>query len=148
MRRLIEMGRFLIEKRTLMLRILTVSALLLTTRELSVSQAEYKRVCRRYERNTGWWENVKQRSDVRFKRALRVSRPTFNLLLSKLERLLAKDVTAEAPIPPDERLAIALFKFSRGDYNYTLSELTGHGRSTVESSILEVIINNYIILCL
>ena len=44
----------------------------------------------------------------------------------------------ERPLSPDLRLAICLYKLSRGDYHFTISELTGVGKATVCVIVMEV----------
>ena len=46
--------------------------------------------------------------------------------------------TAEQPIAPKERLAICLYRLSRGDYYYTIAEMTGHGLLTIQNITNEV----------
>ena len=41
-------------------------------------------------------------------------------------------------ISPEERLAIALYKIGRGDYNYTMGEMIGYAESTIGLIIKEV----------
>ena len=88
--------------------------------------------CRRFCRSTGWWELVwTQYDDKRFKETFRISRDTFKYILSEILVTIEKQNTAEEPISPEMRLAICLYKLSRKDYNYTISEMTGVGESTV-----------------
>lgn len=44
----------------------------------------------------------------------------------------------EEPISPEFRLAIALYRLLRGDYYYTIAEMTGLGMSTVCTIVNEV----------
>ena len=48
-------------------------------------------------------------------------------------KLILKNSRLQRPISPKMSLAICLYKLSRGDYNYTISEMTGVGKSTVIS---------------
>ena len=96
------------------------------------------RAVRRLQRNTGWYDNLMNYSDARFKQCLRVSKGTFEFVLSKIEADLQRKSLVEEPISPSERLAIGLYKLARGDYNYTLSEMTGHGESTIRTVVMEV----------
>jgi hypothetical protein len=90
-------------------------------------------------RNTGWWDNVlKNYSDSRFKKTLRISRATFRYILERIEPVLARETLIEDPISPDERLAICLYRLGRGDYYYTIAEMAGRGVSTVTSIVDEV----------
>ena len=51
-----------------------------------------------------------------FKQTVRVTRETFNFLLSKIEHDITKKETAETPISASKRLAVRLYKLARGDY--------------------------------
>ena len=44
----------------------------------------------------------------------------------------------EEPISPERRLAVCLYCLGRGDYLYTISELTALGNSTVCMIVIEV----------
>ena len=68
-----------------------------------------------------------------FKQTVRVSRETFNFLLSKIEHDITKKETAETLISASKRLAVCLYKLARGDYYYTISKMTGIGESTVKN---------------
>ena len=120
--------------------------LALTKMIFSESKKTRVRACRRFCRNVGWWETVQREyDDKRFKETFRLSRDTFNFILSKIRHDIEKCVVAEEPICPEMRLAICLYKLSRGDYYYTISEMTGIGESTVIAIVNEVcqsIINN------
>ena len=104
------------------------------------------RICRRFCRNNGWWETVESDyDDKRFKETFRLSRETFNFILSKIESDIEKHETAEVPISASMRLAVCLYKLSRGDYYYTISEMTGIGEATViviVNEVCEAIIKN------
>lgn len=104
------------------------------------------RSCRRLERNLGWinlvWANY---SDKRFKKTFRISRETFRFVLGHIKHTLVRKTIAEELISPACRLAIGLYRFSRGDYFYTIAEMTGLGVSTVCTIVNEVavaIVNN------
>ena len=78
------------------------------------------------------WETVNSEySDERFKQTFRVSRETFNFLLSKIEHDITKKETAETPLSASKRLAVCLYKLARGDYYYAITEMTGIGEPTV-----------------
>ena len=100
-----------------------------------------KRVCswRCHLRNTGWWETVNSEySDKRFKQTFRVSRKTFNFLLTKVEQEITKKETAETPVSASKRLPLCLYKLARGDYCYTISEKASIGESTVIKIAVDV----------
>ena len=48
-------------------------------------------------------------------------------------KLILKNSRLRRPISPKMSLAICLHKLPRGDYNYTISEITGVGKLTVIS---------------
>ena len=55
------------------------------------------------------------------------------------------ETTAEKPTAPKERLAICLYGLSRGDYYYTIAEMTDHGFSTIQNitnEVCSVIVSN------
>ena len=80
------------------------------------------RLCRRFQRNLGWWNTVWDTySEKRFKQTLRVSRGTFQFLLNRIRRDLERDVVCEDPIPRDMRLAICLYRLGRGDYYFIIA---------------------------
>ena len=58
-----------------------------------------------------------------------------SLLLSVSRK---RDTVTEEPISPEFRLATALYRLSRGDYYYTIAEMTGLGVSTVCTIVNEV----------
>lgn len=84
-------------------------------------------------------------SDARFKKTFHVSKATFRFILGRIEHDLQRDTVAEDPIPPAFRLAVCLYRLARGDYFYTIAEMTGLGLSTVcgiVSDVTKAIINN------
>ena len=97
------------------------------------------RSCRRLNRNTGWWQTVLNTySAARFKKTFRVSRDTFNFILNRIEPFLIRQTVTEEPLPPALRLAICLYRLGRGDYLYTIAEMSGLGVSTISSICQEV----------
>ena len=97
------------------------------------------RSCRRLNRNTAWWQKIwGTYSDARFKKTFRVSRPTFNFILSRIRHRLLKQVITEEPISPEERLGICLYRLARGDYHFTIAEMVGRGVATVYNIVHEV----------
>ena len=80
----------------------------------------------------GWFNLVwSTYSDERFKKTFRISRATFQFILQRIRHVLDRDNVTEELISPEFRLAIALYHLSRGDYYYTIAEMTGLGVSTV-----------------
>ena len=67
-----------------------------------------------------------------------MSRTTFYFVLSKIEHRIRKEFFVEAPINPDQRLAICLYCLARGDYFYTIREMVGLAESTVCQRVVEV----------
>ena len=97
------------------------------------------RSCRRHYRNVGWLNTVNTLyNEERFKQAFRISRNTFHYILQKAGPAILKKDTVVGLISPDERLAITLYKLGRGDYNYTIGEMTSYAESTVSCLIKEV----------
>ena len=60
------------------------------------------------------------------------------MILNRLAPFLKKQDVTEQAVTPEERLGIALYKLSRGDYYNTISEMTGWGLTTVRNITLEV----------
>ena len=97
------------------------------------------RSCRRHYRNVGWWNTVNNLyNEERFKQVFRISRNTFHYILQKVGTAILKENTGVCSSSPDECLAITLYKFGRGDYNYTIGEMTGYAESTLSCLIKEV----------
>ena len=95
---------------------------------------------RRFQRNNAkQWTTVSNTySDERFKQIFRVSRTTSYFVLSKFEHKIRKGFVVEAPINPDQRLAICLCRLARGDYLYAIGEMVGLAESTVCQIVAEV----------
>ena len=118
---------------------LLLALLLTSSTRASMAAQPRRRSCRRLPRNTGWWENVwRSYSNVRFKKTFRISRATFDFILSKIRHRLERETTAEEPISPECRLGICLYRLGRGDYLYTIAEMAGIGISTVSLIVSEV----------
>ena len=105
------------------------------------------RSCHRFLRNRGWWETVKDTyDDSRFYETFRMTRATFYYILSKISDQIRKKFVTEEPIPRDFRLAITIFRLSRGGYLFTIREMCGLQKSTVCMIVNEscsVIINTF-----
>ena len=125
------------EKRNLTVRqcLLHIEAILLLVQEHEEVKRREKRKarsCRRFLRNTGWWDLVRDTySPEKFYETLRMSLATFNHILVRIHDKLLKKTVTEEPIPPDFRLAMTIYKLARGDYNYTIGEMCGLAKSTV-----------------
>ena len=122
------------EKRNLIVRqcLLHIEAILLEHEEVKRRERRKAQSCRRFLRNTGWWDLVRDTySPGRFYETLRMSRATFNHILVRIHDKLLKKTVTEEPIPPDFRLAITIYKLARGDYIYTTGEMCGLAKSTV-----------------
>ena len=102
------------------------------------------RTCRRKLRKTGWWESVwNSYSERRFKKTFRISKATFSYILDRIKADIQPKHPgqwgfAEKPISPACRLGITLYRLARGDYYYTISEMTGFGVATVCNITIEV----------
>ena len=64
-------------------------------------------------------------------------RETFNFILDHVHDKLLKKTLVEEPIAPECRLAITIYKLARGDYIYTIGEMTGFAKSTVCTIVTE-----------
>ena len=101
---------------------------ILTTLLISAEKAVAVRSCRRLQRNNGWFDLVwNTYSETRFKKTFRVCKASFNFILSRIEHDLQRDTVPGDPIPPAFRLAVCLYRLARGDYFYTIAEMTGLG---------------------
>ena len=58
--------------------------------------------------------------------------------MKKVGPAILKEDTGVGSISPDERLAMIPYKLGKGDYNYTIGEMTGYAESTVSCLIKEV----------
>ena len=67
-----------------------------------------------------------------------MSRETFTLILNRIGKDLEKITKTEQPVTPACRLAICLYRLARGDYYYTLSEMSGLGITTIQRIVVEV----------
>ena len=96
------------------------------------------RSCRRFLRNKGWWETVRDNyDDKRFYETFRMSRTTFYHILDKISDQIEKQRVAEEPISPDFRLVVTIYKLSRGDYIYTIGQMCGLAKATVCTIVSE-----------
>ena len=55
-----------------------------------------------------------------------------------------KDATTEEPISPECRRAICLYRLARGNYYYTLSEMSGLGTATIQGIVTNELISTEI----
>ena len=110
-----------------------------------IKKTRRKPRCRHFIRNQGWWETVRDKYDNnRFYKTLCMSRTTFYYILKKTSDQTEKTMMTEVLILPDFRLAVTIYKFSRGDYIYTIGEMCGLAKATVctiVSKTCAVIIN-------
>ena len=77
-------------------------------------------------------------SDERFKKTFPVSKNTFNFILSHIRHDLERQTINEDPISPECRLGICLYQMGRGDYYYTIAEMSGLRVSTVHAIVTQV----------
>lgn len=128
-----------LKRRALLIRAAFLSLLLLTNSVCTITSKPRIRSCRRMNRNVGWWNNVWQNySDSRFKATFRISKATFRYILERIRPDLERSLVVEEPISPECRLAICLYRLGRGDYPYTISEMSGLGVSTIRKIVMEV----------
>ena len=139
-RKLRQMSLLLYFKsRALILRTSLLCLLFLTRSLDELARKPRIRSCRRLKRNPGWWENVWQNyTSDRFKLTFRIPRETFNFILERIRPELERKTVVEDPISPECCLAICLYRLGRGDYPYTIAEMTGFGISTVREVITDV----------
>lgn len=128
---------YMVTRRRQLVNVCLVTVLLLLSRENA--SPEYSRSCRRFGRNMGWFNCVwNTYSEERFKKTFRISRGTFHFILNWIMHVLQRVTVTEKPISPECRLAICLYRLARGDYYYTIAEMTGLGVSTVCTIVNEV----------
>lgn len=129
---------YLLLKRQQLLIVLALISLVLSATKIATTVPRM-RSCRRKQRRTGWWQSVwNTYSEKRFKKTFRISRETFNFILEKISGDIQHGSFIEEPISPACRLGIALYRLARGDYYYTISEMTGFGVTTVCNITIEV----------
>ena len=115
--------------------------LILTALQSAVASMPERRArsSRRLPRNKGWWDLVwTTYLGKRFKKTFRVSRETFLLILDAIRGDIEKENVSEAPVPPDMRLGICLYRLGRVDYYHTIAELAGLGEATVCNIVRDV----------
>lgn len=128
---------YMVTRRRQLVNVCLVTVLLLLSRENA--SPEYSCSCRRFGRNMGWFNCVwNTYSEERFKKTFRISRGTFHFILNRIRHVLQRVTVTEEPISPECRLAICLYRLARGDYYYTIAEMTGLGVSTVCTIVNEV----------
>ena len=126
-------------RRRMMVLLCLAGLLLLSRHQNNATERVYRRSCRRLIRNCGWWELVwNSYSDERFKKTFSVSKDTFNFILSRIRHDLERETINEDPICPECRLGICLYRMGRGDYYYTIAEMSGLGVSTVHAIVTQV----------
>ena len=105
----------------------------------TLPQKRMRRAGRFQRNNINWLTTVsKTYSDERIRQTFQVSRTTFYFVLSKIEHRICKEFVVEAPINPDQRLAICLYCLARGDYLYMIGEMVRLAESTVFQIVVEV----------
>ena len=58
-----------------------------------------QRQCRRHERNSGWWNNLRNNySEERFEKVMRVSRDTFLYIMDHVKVDVQKQTLTEEPM--------------------------------------------------
>lgn len=108
------------------------------TAELCTTKRNSSISCRRLERNNGCWEMVwNTYSEERFKRAFRISQDTFRFTLSRIGHELEREKINEEPVWPECRLGICLYRLAKGDYEYTIAEMSGLGVSVISGYCLK-----------
>ena len=131
----------LIARQIGLVRIMFILQLLLSALQSAVTTLPtvHRQSCRRVPRNTGWWDITwSSYSEKRFKRTFRIARTTFRFIHEKIKNDITKEHITEEPISTEQRLAICLYRLSRGDYYHIIAEMTGIGESTVCNIVREV----------
>ena len=133
-----------VARRKFLLNLCIIGLLLSLSRKIATPH--HNRSCRRLARNVGWFDMIWTKySDARFKKTFRISRATYQFLLQRIRHVLDRETVTEEPISAECRLAICLYRLARGNYYYTIAEMTGLGVSTVCTIVNEVtraIVNN------
>ena len=103
---LVCINKNLEKRKVIFLEILDLLHLQASLQEL-LPKRRTRRFRRFYRNNKNWWETVSQTySQKRFKHTFRVSRTTFNFILSKIQHRIQKEYVTEEPIPPEQKLII------------------------------------------
>lgn len=127
-----------------LLTVLALTSLIMCSSTKIATTMPRIRSCRRKLRRNGWWESVwNTYSDKRFKKTFRITKCTFSYILDSIRADIQHEPSGrwgfvEEPISPACRLGIALYRLARGDYYYTISEMTGFGVATVCNITIEV----------
>ena len=96
-------------RRQLTVLLCLVDLLLLSRHQNNATERVYRRSCRRLIRNCGWWDLVwNSYSDERFKKRFRVSKNTFNFILSHIRHDLERKTVNKDPISPECPLGIIM----------------------------------------
>ncbi|BAF18413.1 protein ALP1-like [Oryza sativa Japonica Group] len=93
------------------------------------------------DRSRAWWELCSSADypEADFRRAFRMSRPTFHFLCDALAAAVAKEDTAlRAAIPVRQRVAVCVWRLATGEPLRVVSKRFGLGISTCHKLILEV----------
>lgn len=138
--RLLQLLNILMKKRKKTLQRI-VSLQMIAASLVSIAKMTRERKQRRSTliRNGGWWDMVQREFDEnRFHKTFRMSRATFWWIVSKIKFDIEKKDKGVGCIDPGERLAICLYRLTRGDYLYTIAELFGHAECTVSEIVNEV----------
>ena len=87
---------------------------------LSISQERPRKLRgARQVHQSGWWKMAwEQFTEERFKKTFRLGRETFSWLILQIGDAVKKEDTGQGCIEPDERLAMCLYRLTRGDYLY------------------------------
>ena len=126
-------------RRNIMRNLLALHSITASLDQIRHATRERKTRSARRIRNGGWWRMVLQEFDEeRFIKTFRLSWNTFWWILGKIKSKLEKEDKGVGHISSDERLAICLYRLSRGDYLFTIGELFGYAECTVGEIVIEV----------
>ncbi|XP_057969524.1 protein ALP1-like [Malania oleifera] len=93
------------------------------------------------DRSKAWWEMCSSPDfpDEDFKRAFRMSRPTFDFICGELDSAVTKkDTMLRAAIPVRQRVAVCIWRLATGEPLRLVSKRFGLGISTCHKLVLEV----------
>ena len=108
---------YLMSRRRLFLQVRALTSLLLSNRAVCEKAVPRIRSFRRLHRNRRWWKTVwNTYTEKRFKETFRVSKATFQFILSHIRHDLKRNNVTEDPISPEKRLCVCLYHLARGDF--------------------------------
>ena len=130
---------YIVTRRRRLINVCLITLLLLLSRDNAITPAHSRSSRWLLRKNLGWFNFVwNTYFEEGFKKTFRVSRGTFQYILDRIRHVLQRATVNEEPISPECRLAVCLYRLARGDYYYTVAEMTGLGVSTVCTIVNDV----------